>query len=311
MPDSITVRLPERDDVAMAARMTNIQFGAFARRLERERVLVELADLVARRRIERGRLCDPDEVTRWLLNGWNTEQLLRSNKRVLTDDALRHSLQWAFPQAYYSVFAVTLASFRAIGYTEESHGAVIRKFGAEARANKYPSSLCALADGYPPVGLGVGKHKLPHSLAYDSDDIDLVDAQLGQFLCATRRNDLKEKKGDIRVTTKSGARRKAFPPQHWQLVSDALGLTSLLSLLYRKRIKANYRDIDTFLHDDLDAPQLYTNLVSIVSTINLVHEVIVWRALGKRYFDGAIARLPGKGKFGPPVRARTVEAIAG
>lgn len=290
--------------------MTNIQFSAFARRLRRTRVVNETRTLLARRRIVRGRLSDPDEVTQWLLNGWNTEQLLGSNKRVLVEDALRHSLQWAFPQAYYSAFAITLASYKAVGYTEESHSAVIRKFGTEAKANKYPTSLCALAIGFPPVGISVGDFRLPHSLAYDGNDEDLVNAQLGQFLCATRRIDLREKKVDIPVKTKAGKRRRAFLPEHWLLVSDALGPTSLLSLLYRKRIKANYRDIDTFLHSDLDAVALYGDLIAIVSTINFVHEVIVRCALGKRTFEAALGRLPGRGDVGPPARAATVEALA-
>jgi hypothetical protein len=36
-------------------------------------------------------------------HGWNTEMLLRQNSRTLDGDGLRNSLQWAFPQAYYSV----------------------------------------------------------------------------------------------------------------------------------------------------------------------------------------------------------------
>lgn len=229
---------------------------------------------------------------------------------MLAEDALRHSLQWAFPQAYYSVFAITLASFKAVGYTEESHAAVIRKFGTEAKAQKYPTRCCALAVGHPPTTVGLAPFRLPHSLAYDPTDANSVDAQLGQFLCATRRHDLTEKKRDIPVKTKSGKRRKAFRPEHWTLVSDALGPTSLLSLLYRKRIKANYRDIDTFVHADLDAQALYGDLITTASTLNFVHEVIVRCALGKRVFDAALRRLPGRGRFGPPVRAATVEELA-
>src|SRR5690606_33977338 len=67
MPDTFTIRLPERDDVSMAARMTNIQFSALAQRLARTRVVAETRALLARRRPTRGRLTDPAEVTQWLL----------------------------------------------------------------------------------------------------------------------------------------------------------------------------------------------------------------------------------------------------
>ncbi len=116
MPDAIVVRDAARNDDFYAARMTNVQFEALATRLDPERLEPELRTLLGRRRISRGANCDAAEVVRWLVNGWSTEQLLLTNSRHLDGDALRHSLHWAFPQAYYSVFAVALGYFKTIGY---------------------------------------------------------------------------------------------------------------------------------------------------------------------------------------------------
>ncbi len=311
MADEIVMIVSQRDKTKYAARMTNIQFKALARRLDRDVVASEIPRLLASHRIEKGRSYDPVIVRRWLLNGWNTEQLLRVNRRILDGDALRHSLHWAFPQAYYSVFAITLAYFKSVGYTEDSHGAVIRKFGAEAATKKYPAALCAIASSSPPTPIGVKLYKLDHSLQYDDQLPDTVDGQLAQFLCATRKLDLAEKKRDIRIETKRGRRRISFRPEDWAKVSTALGYTSILSLLYRKRIKANYRDIDTFLHDELQVEPLFLDLLNIVSTLNLVHEVLIAKALGVPALYEALSSLPGKLKNGPHARMPLIDRLAG
>lgn len=310
MADKILVRSVSRDDVSFAARMTNVQFRAVALRLRRVALVSDLEDLLGRRKFVKARLANSAEIQKWLVNGWSTEQLLRVNRVALADDALRHSLHWAFPQAYYSVFALTLASFKSIGYTEESHSAVIRRFGDDVASSRYPAALCAFASGYPPHATGVTAHKLSHSLFFDESLPETVDAQLAQFLCATRKIDLDDKKHDIKVLTKSGQRRRSFRLEDWEKVSDRLGKTSLLSLLYRKRIKANYRDIDTFLHDDLDVDAIVTDLLSIVGAVNLVHEVFVARAVGIAVLNDALRMLPGTSKSGPRARITLVSRLA-
>jgi hypothetical protein len=152
--------------------------------------------------------------------------------------------------------------------------------------------------------------KLPHSTFYDPAVPDAVEGQVAQFLCATRRIDLDEKKGDIKIQNKGGTRRKAFRPEDWAKVSAALGYTSIFSLLYRKRIKANYRDIDTFLHEELDAEALSLDLLNIVSTLNFVHEVFIAQAAGVDVIRTALESLPGGRKQGPHVRVAVVDALA-
>lgn len=287
------VAAPTKDDVFFAARMTNVQFAALACRLSPTRVLPEVANTLAVRVIRKGALAKPDEVAKWLVNGWSTERLLRTNAALLEGDGLRHSLHWAFPQAYYAVFAVTQAYFQAVGYTESAHASTIKKFGLEAQAGRYPPSLAFYADGSRTKAFaGLCCTKLQRSLAFDAEDENTVDGQIAQFLGSTRDLDLKSKKADFRFKTKAGLKRKMLKAAEWEQVSQGLGLTSLLSLLYRKRIKANYRDIDTFLHPELRPDTLYEHLLCIVGALNATHEAMITEALGTSWLEEVIASVP-------------------
>jgi len=301
---------PERDqDLRYAAQMTNAQFSALALHLSQDKVRNELQVMLGDRRPHHGRLAEASEVRRWLLNGWNTELLLGANSRTLHEDGLRHSLHWAFPQAYYSAYALCVAFFRSVGMSEDSHSAVIRRFGSEVAAGKYPPALRVLAHGYPPSVSGVGPTGMRSTGDFDPNAPGTINGQMAQFLSATRKIDLKEKKSDFKLKTKTGAPRQKFRNEDWQIVSERLGYTSLLSLLYRKRIKANYRDIDTFLSTDIDVNQLYDDLKQIVASLNLVHEAFVAFALGVPLLDGALEALPGNEKAGPRQRIDLVRSI--
>lgn len=297
------------DDEGYAARMTNAQFSALRCRLTAKAVLTELKQLACVAKITKGKRCDVSTVSRWLVNGWNTEFLMRINANALKNDALRHSLHWAFPQAYYSVFAVTQAYFKSVGFTEDSHTSTIRKVGSEMASGKYPASLSFLAIGAPPfsfAGLDAGANST--SLHLDIADPHSVDAQITQFLRATRKIDLKQKKPDLKFKTRQGAPKKSLTLREWGLVADKLGPTCVLSLLYRKRIKANYRDIDSLLHPELDAPSLHADLTGVVAAINYVHEAFVLKALGPRAFAAAIDALPAAARREPERRYKALQA---
>ncbi len=311
LPPPTASRTP-RDDVAFAARMTALQLEALACRLAPDRLKQELTVLITSRPISPARNCSPAEVTRWLQNGWSTEHILTLNARHLSADGLGHSLHWAFPQAYYSVYAVMLAYFKAVGFTETTHASTIKKFGLEVLARHYPPSLSCLATGgSTQLYHGLACTALPTSLHFIPADPATVDGQIAQFLRATRRIDLNERKTGHKLTTKRGTRKKAFSQTDWSHVARALGATSIMSLLYRKRIKANYRDIDSFLHPALDAPVAYNNILRIVQALNISHEVYIARALGLQYLHTAIATLPREARERPAARIPTVRNILG
>jgi hypothetical protein len=65
-----------------------------------------------------------------------------------------------------------------------------------------------------------------------------------------------------------------------------------MSFLYRKRIKANYRDIDSFLHEALDPVQLSRDLNRVVNSVNFVHECFVASALGPDFLASSVDQQP-------------------
>jgi hypothetical protein len=281
------------DEDFFKARMTQIQFRALGVRCSPSVVLAELETLKYRRAIKAARHSSPDEIVRWLRNGWNTEFLLRANHASLEGEALRHSLQWAFAQAYYSAYAVSLAFFKAVGFTETSHAAVIWKIGDLMSRDCYPASIGFIAKGGHPITFqNIAKGVLVSALYFDPSDRNCVDTHICHFLNGTRRGDLKSKKADLKLRTKGGKVKKKFSDADWEVASAKLGVTSLLSLLYRKRIKANYRDIETFLSEYLEANVLYDNLISVVSAANLAHEAFIAKAIGSTEYAAACGCLP-------------------
>ena len=302
---------PARDDDYFAARMTGVQFEALACRCHPDSIRESLRTVVAARTMTQATRCDSAEVAKWLINGWSTEQLLATNARHLVADALRHSLHWAFPQAYYSVFAATLAYFKAIGYTETGHARVIRKFGAEAGADRYPSAIAFTATGPKPFTFSrLSRTHLKQTLDFVPSDQGLVDGQIAQFLRATREDDLRDKKKDVPIRTKRGIKKKALRTDEWRQVATALGPTSILSLLYRKRIKANYRDIDSFLHEGLEPVPLYEHILRVVGAINYVHEVFIARVMPPNFLESTLDRMPAGTAQRTRHRLRDVNAVA-
>ena len=57
-----------------------------------------------------------------------------------------------------------------------------------------------------------------------------------------------------------------------------------MNLLYRKRIKSNYRDIETYLCQELNPTEIYKYLIAITSTLNFVHESFVFKGLGEKQY---------------------------
>lgn len=283
------------DDGSFAARVTTFQFMALKARLSREVVVAQTGTLPHRLTCKKASNYNSNEVQRWLVNGWNTEYLLYLNSTALDGDGLHHALHWAFPQAYYAVFAVTLAYYRAVGYTETSHKAVIKKLGRCVTAGHYPNAIAfAMDGGKPRTQLHLSECALPTPLHFDRGDAAVVDTWIRRFLNATREADLKACLKAAKLKTKDLKPKKAFSKEDWANASNALGPTTLLSLLYRKRIKANYSDIDTFLHHDLDASSVFGSLSACVAAMNFVHETFIYRAIGATDFEALVNRLQPK-----------------
>ncbi len=283
------VFFPDQNDIKQRARMTQIQFAALGIRLDKKVIISELNSLGYLKRLHTASTYDRSQLSSLLINGWNTEFLLRANFENLKNDALQNSLHWAFPQAYYSVFSVCLAYFHAAGHTEKTHFRVIKRAGLLMEKGWYPPAISFLArGGRTREYINISKHWIPNSLFFDAADPRVVDTQICQFLNATRMSDLHERKKDIKIHKSSGKRKSNFSTADWEQVSTSLGPTSVLNLLYRKRIQANYKDIEPLLSDYLDPQIVYDSIINIVSAMNLVHEAFILKAIGKADYQSVM-----------------------
>lgn len=128
----------EEDNAATA---TNNQFAALENWLNPGELITEVTKLPHFSQLKVCKTYEFEEVKKWAMNGWNTERILNLTATSLSDEAIQCALQWGFPQAYYSVYALTLAYFKVAGFTEQRHTAVIKKFGILAEEKSIPRDL--------------------------------------------------------------------------------------------------------------------------------------------------------------------------
>jgi hypothetical protein len=178
-----------------------------------------------------------------------------------------------------------LAFFEVAGHNEKSHSNVKKQLAYLCKSKNYPEKLCIWSDGgqnsIEIKGLDCSMENYQNLLYRDSDENNLR-CHIASFLKATREKNLKEKREHIKeqFKTKKGKTKKKLDPSDWEKVSKSLGQTSFLCLLYRKRIKANYQDIDTFLSESIDALDVTNSIISLVNTLNFTNELIIRHTIG-------------------------------
>ena len=232
------------------------------------------------------RRIDIDYVKTQLINSWNTERLLCMTKDQFSLPGNGFVAQWAFPQAYYATFNSTLASFECSGFNVRSHTQVRKKVSELASRSVLPKGLNVYVDGGPNncqiTGMDVDLTNYS-SVQLNLADSSNIKAHLATFLKSTRKQHLEEKKSSVRIMTKNGKKRKvSYNASDWEKVSQSLGKTSWLCLFYRKRIKSNYRDIDTFLSPDFASNKVLNGLTEFVCVYNLANEINIANHLGIR-----------------------------
>lgn len=275
------------DDDRRAAEVTDRQFRALAARLDPERIVTELPQL---RRVSdptRGRLAEERAVTVWLSNAWNTERVMSLSDSVL-EDAGGAALQWTFPQAYYAAFAHVRAFLIASGQSETKHGPIQKNFGKMVLAGEYPTAMSFAATGTKKSlschGLDSPGEAFSPLDPLDESDSGSVDRHIEGFLSSTRRSSLNQRKKNTTFRKSDGTPYKNFSEAHWKRLSDNQGPTALLCLLYRKRVKSNYRDIDTFTAEGFDATGVFRSVRRIVGSLAFTHEAFVAAAMGWDWF---------------------------
>ena len=279
------------EELWFKAEMTHRQILALAHKLNNSDIENEIINLAFFKKLVPAKTINISEIEKWLNNAWNTENILCSNHTIIDNSGQGFALQWAFPQAYYSVFGTLLAHFNAVGYTEKSHTSVLRKFGQLTQENRLPESICFHTNGAKKhlTYHGIEKPENLQAFDLDTENSETIDNQICQFLKSTREMKLAERAPDIvknlKLKTAKGAYKKNLSPFDWQKVSSSIGITSILDILYRKRIKANYHDVDVFTYKKLKGKDVLENLCIVVDRMNLVNETYVAKAIGLEKYN--------------------------
>lgn len=289
----LSIDRKNNEELWYKAEMTHRQFASLSQKLNNCDIENEIINLTFfKNKIVKSKKINLDEVEKWLKNSWNTENVMNQNKSIIDNTGQSFAMQWAFPQAYYSVFGSILAHFKALGYPQESHTSVIKHFAKLIEEKKFPESISFYCTG-PKNNYSFENIYKPNdltSIEFDSNDINTIDNHICQFLRATREIKLIEKAPDLKFKNNKGQKIKKLSPLMWQEVSDSIGHTTIIDLLYRKRIKANYQDIDTFSSVHFKGHEVLSNLGIIVNRINLINEAYIAKAIGISQYQEMLNR---------------------
>jgi hypothetical protein len=287
----------EESKLRHAARITSDQIGAIATWLDYKKVLAETTKVVGQMsKPKRLSSEEVEQVRLWLTNAWSTEYLLSHIAKDLGADAVEFSVHWACPQAYYAVFAFRMAWGTAAGYHDRTHQTVTRHFGQDALEGRVPESLAPCLTG---LDADCSYHYI-ENVEFTTDrrlnrsKVDSVVGYIGSALRSTRRESLEKWKADNigKLKTKKGKKRKSLSRAHKLEGASKIGPTSIMSYLYRKRIKANYDDVDVFHNDIINAPLLIRDLQGIVRSFSLAHEAMIARKVGMSTFREIVNQAP-------------------
>jgi uncharacterized protein (UPF0332 family) len=169
----------DEEDLQFAAEMTKRQFEALRIRLNRNYLSGEIESVKYFERMNRSSKYDAQEFRKWIRNGWNTERILRLTSHLFKDEELAYALQWAFPQAYYSTYALIMAFFVAQTITCSNHSTAMKHFGELVEQGKYPPSLSFLAVRVKQIQfLNIKRSPVDSSLSFDPNDQASVETQI-------------------------------------------------------------------------------------------------------------------------------------
>ncbi|MGF1534332.1 MAG: hypothetical protein ACFCUI_11570 [Bernardetiaceae bacterium] len=303
--DHRPTRTPEEgfSQTSIPARITLGRFVALGQHL-RHAPETRLQDLYYfDQKIQKNKTFDFKRVAGLLYNSWNTEYLLRLSEHQ-RDDYLRIALHWSFPQAYYCAYLNMHAFFLAKGILCKTHEAVIRQFASLVAHKAYPEVISFHLTGeLDAPGFVHLPHYNPHLKHVELSPIrslESVQTSIGNFLRTTRRErakQLKEERQSRKNTalkTKDGHIRTQFQSEHWKIITDRMGITTVFDLLYRLRIKANYQEVDTFIQDQIECRPFYGALRELVAYLNFVHESYTAKTIGIQRFRELVADFPGR-----------------
>lgn len=284
----------EDQEIWFKAKMTQRQFHSISLKFSKLDFVKEIkSNSYFLNKLKVSPVCKMEDVKKYLKNSLNTENVLISNELILQSSNNSFVMQWAFPQAYYSVFTSIVAFSKLIGITNDSHHYIINNYGKQYSLKHFPESIAYYVDGIKsdikyfniikPIGLD--------SMDFNADNILTIDNQICQALKSTREMKFDEQVEFGKYKNPKGVLYKTIPKAIRYEVSEKIGFTTVLDFLYRKRIKANYRNIDTFSSDYFDGLLVLKHLCYIVDRLNFMNEMYMAKCLGKKKYSDLVESL--------------------
>lgn len=260
---------------------------------------------------------DLEKVKKLLFNAWSTEFALRNTLANGDKDFQRFSLQWCFPQTYYAIFLTTMAHYIVKNVSmERSHQGVLKEFANQIKRSWYPDSISFSCSGdYKKYMYAkIPKYIVKNSLSVSKYDVNTADMQISQFLTSTRSKLLEARKSDKQnsknaiKSKSSNTAKKNYNSKDWQDVSKNQWDTTIMDLLYRLRIKANYEYIDSFIEAEYDVDNIIKELVQLVFNLNFVNECFIAKKIGIDKYKGIVNSFPLPLNFAEnPLQKRLIE----
>lgn len=253
-----------------------------------------------------------------LRNGWATEILLNSPRVLGGDDLVAFANLWAPVQAYYAIFEVLTALAMTVSSSRppRTHAALLTWAASQldlpgspfvvpwtARVAGPPGAYTYDGFGAATLDLSMSNLTAPHAANAPS--------LLAIALRTTRRDQIDDRRESWRkgLTTASGKPRKNLPTAVLIKNASAMRPTTLFDLLWRLRVRSNYKAGDALLSGALgpaDAATFHTALGDIVAATLLTTEIYLAHLVGKPALLHCLASLAIPSSLAPhSVEART------
>lgn len=228
-----------------------------------------------------------------LRNGWATEVLLNAPRALGGDDLVSFANLWAPVQAYYAVFnAFTALAHVVTNSPPQTHAKLLTWAATAAGGAKTPF--------VPPWTTRVGG--APGAWVYNDFAGARIDEKISNLVApraanapsllamalrTTRRDQALEHKERWLAEmpkTKAGTKRKTLPSAVFSAKTVAMRPTTLYDLLWRLRVRSNYKEGDAFLSGALspaDAAAFHDALCDIVAATMATVEIYLAHHIGK------------------------------
>ena len=249
-----------------------------------------------------------------LRNGWATEVLLNAPRSLGGDDLVSFANLWAPVQAYYAVFnAFTALAHLVTPNPPQTHAKLLTWAATAAGGVRTPfvvpwTTRVAGAPGawsYLDFGRAVIDPKISNLVAPHAGNAPSL---LAMALRTTRAEQVRDhREGWLAALpkTRAGTRRKTMPGAALHDNTMNMRPTTLYDLLWRLRVRSNYKEGDAFLSGALspaDAADFHNALCDIVAATMVTVEIFLAHHVG----SAALAACAKAAPIPPTLRGPSV-----